>query len=331
VGWGYHVPNIVKHEGFELSAVVDPVEERLKEAREEHGARGHTDLASLLDSEALDLVVLASPTHLHLEQAVAAFEAGRDVFCDKPMAPSLRQADEMIAAAEAAGRKLMVYQPQRASQIVVSLGEVLDRGLIGPVYMIKAARSSYARRNDWQAFKKHGGGMLNNYGAHLIDALLHLSGSRARKLSCVMNRVASLGDADDVVKALIETENGVTLDVDINMASAQPLPAWHVLGKHGSVLFDPGVQGWKVCHYRPEELEGVSVDEGLAAPDRKYGSGERIPWQEVSFPVSDSVGVDYYTKCYEYFALDGEPYIPIAESRELMRVLQALRDDAGWS
>ena len=220
VGWQVHVPQVDAHEGFAFVAAVDPLEERRQEAVERYGAHGYGSYEEMLAQEALDLVVIASPTPYHAEQAIAAFERGCDVFCDKPVAPTLAETDRMIDAMRAHGRKLMVYQPHRARAETVALQAILAQGWIGPVYMIKIARTSYMRRNDWQAFRQYGGGMLNNYGAHYIDLLLHLSGSRATHVSCATRAVATLGDAEDVVKAVIETESGTILDLDINMASA---------------------------------------------------------------------------------------------------------------
>jgi len=196
--------------------------------------------------------------------------------------------------------------------------------------MIKLARSAYARRNDWQAFRKYGGGMLNNYGAHYIDQCLYISGSRAKRITCALRTIASLGDADDVVKAVIETENGIILDMDINMASAHPLPTWQVLGERGSLVLDEKHQTWQARFFRSEELADIGIQEGLAAEDRRYGSGETIPWREEVFPLSDFQPIDFYEKCYHYFALDSEPFVPIAETREVIRVLDACRKDAGW-
>ncbi len=68
----------------------------------------------------------------------------------------------------------------------------------------------------------------------------------------------------------------------------------------------------------------------LAAEARRYGSGETIPWQERVFPLSDFAPVDFYAKCYEYFAMGKEPFVPVAETREVMRVMDACRRDAGW-
>ena len=192
IGWQFHLPQIARHDGFDLAAVVDPLDERRQEADAEYRVPGYTDLQSCVEDMAVDLVVLASPTPMH-------------------------------AAAQRHERRLMIYQPERGSREVVCLQSILAQGLIGEVYLIKHTRTMYTRRNDWQAWRRFGGGMLNNIGAHLIDACLHVARAPAAKITCHLRTIASLGDADDVVKALIETENGVLLDIDINMASARPM------------------------------------------------------------------------------------------------------------
>ena len=129
-----------------------------------------------------------------------------------------------------------------------------------------------------------------------------------------------------MVKAVIETENGILLDIDINMACAHDMPPCQVFGKYGSAIESQRV--WKARYFRPEELEDVKVQEGLAALNRKYGSGENIPWREESFPLSDFQQLNYYDKCYEYYALDNPPFVPVSETREVMRVLHECRRDS---
>jgi scyllo-inositol 2-dehydrogenase (NADP+) len=330
IGWQFHAPQVAAHEGFAFVAAVDPLEERRQEAVERYGVRGYSTYEEMLAQEELDLVVIASPTPYHADQAIAAFERGCDVFCDKPMAPTLAEADRMIDAMHVFGRKLMVYQPHRARADTVALQAILAQGWIGPVYMIKAARTGYSRRNDWQAFRRYGGGMLNNYGAHHIDLLLHLSGSRAERVCCALRTVASLGDAEDVVKAVIETESGVILDLDINIAAAHAMRPWQVLGKRGSIVLDEDEVAWRVRFYREEALgQGVVHDE-LAAPERQYANvDETIPWEERTVPVAEVEAVDYYAQCYRYYALDEPPYVSIEETREVMRVLEMCRQSAG--
>lgn len=95
IGWQYHLPQIVKHEGFELAAVVDTNPERLREAEVAYGVRGYADAAEMLAKEAPELVVVASPTVFHRQHAMDALRAGAHVFLDKPMACSLSEAREI--------------------------------------------------------------------------------------------------------------------------------------------------------------------------------------------------------------------------------------------
>ena len=306
--------------------VVDPLAERRQEAAS-FAVPAYPELGPCLAAAKPDLVVLASPTPFHARQALAAFEQGCDVFCDKPLAAGLEEADEVIAAMGRLGRKLMVYQPHRARPEIVALRDILAQGLIGPVYMMKFARANYTRRNDWQAFVANGGGMLNNYGAHGVDLALYLAGRPARRVCAALRSIASLGDADDVVKAVIETEDGVVLDLDINMATAHPMPPYHIFGRFGSVVFDEAAEAWDVRYFDPDQLDAIELQQGLAAADRRYGSGEAIPWQRRRVEAGDYQPVDFYEECYRYFALDRTPFVPVEQTREVMRVLDWCRRD----
>lgn len=331
IGFLEHIPMINEHEGFELVAVVDPLPERLEEAYAKYGVPGYTDLTEMLDNEeALDLVVLASPTHLHADQAIAAMERGVDVFCDKPIAPNVEEADRMIEAMRRTGRKLMVYQPHRGTPEAAAARHILDSDLLGPIYMIKRAWSRYVRRNDWQALKKYGGGMLNNYGAHLIDQMLYLTQSKAAKIACHLRSIASLGDADDVVSALIELESGVICTLEINMASAHALPPWYIMGKRGTAVFDPEKQVFHLRYYIESELGELHLNTELASAGRRYDNLDRIPWREAQVAVADFPRLDFYDKVYEYFGKGEKPFVPIQETREVMRVIRECRKYAEW-
>lgn len=326
IGWDFHIPSIIKNAGFELAAVADPLKERTAEAAEKFKCLPFETLNEALEKVKPDLTVIASPTKFHTEQTIAAFRNGSDVFCDKPMAISYEEALSMEKAMREYGRKFMVYQPRRLNADFIMLKEILKEGLIGPVFMIKRAESNYERRNDWQAFRKNGGGMLNNYGAHYIDQTMNIAGSKAEKISCSLRVAASLGDAEDVVKAVIETKNGILIDVDINQAAAITLPEWYIFGKYGSMKWENGT--WHVRYYDPKAVKDIGTQDGLAAANRKYGNGEIIPWKKKEFSVSEIKVPDYYDKCYEYYAEGKAPLVDISETMEVMRILKSCREDA---
>ena len=94
----------------------------------------------------------------------------------------------------------------------------------------------------------------------------------------------------------------------------------------GSLVLDED-EVWQARYFLTEDLGDVALQEGFAAEARRYGSGEQIPWREESFPCSEVDPVDYYARCHGLFAEGGEPLVPLEESRELMRVLDACRRD----
>lgn len=332
IGWKFHIPHITSHEGFELCAILDPLQERVDEGVEKFSVKGYTDFSKLIGNEQLDLIVIASPTPFHADQTIAAMEKGIDVFLEKPMASSLEEADRMIEASKKLNRKLMVYQPHRIASETRALKYIIEKDIIGPVYMIKRSVSRYQRRNDWQTQRKFGGGMLNNYGAHYIDQLLHVTGSKASDISCHLRSIATLGDADDVVKALIVTDNNIILDLDINMASAQDLTPCIIFGERGTAVLgknENGDRAFSVKYYNNDDLKNLELKTELAAEDRSYGNNDEIPWRETQVLLSDFSSIDYYDRCYEYYAEDKEPYVPIEQTREVMRVIETCRK-IGW-
>jgi len=310
--------------------VADTSKERLQEAEGAYSIPGYTDYLQMYEKEKPDLSVIASPTPFHLEHAVQAMERGIDVFLDKPIAVDLKETDEIIKVMKKTGRKLMVYQPLRMAPEFMLLQDIIKRELIGQIYLIKSARTNYIRRNDWQAVKKHGGGVLNNYGAHQIDQLICLADSPVKRITCNLQKIASFGDADDVAKAIIETQNGIVLDLDINMAAAEKLTPWMVYGSRGSIALkeDAGKGFFHVRYFNEDGPGELSLQTELAANQRAYDNSDDLLWHEEKIPIPTAKPDGFYDKCYEYYALDKEPFVRISETREVMRIINECRKDA---
>lgn len=154
---------------FEVTAVSDPLEERRNEAVQELGCTAYADPEQLIHDDRIELVVVATPSHTHADLAVRALEAGKHVLVEKPMCMNVEEADRMIEAAEKNDRLLTAYQLRRLDPDYIRLKEIIDSGILGPLVLVKLARNSYRRRNDWQTLRKFGGGMLNNWGSHIVD------------------------------------------------------------------------------------------------------------------------------------------------------------------
>lgn len=327
IGFGFHAPAVLAHAGFMLAAVVDPVAERRAEATAKWGVPAYADVPEMLAAEKPDLVVVASPTRFHAEHVAAALAAGAHVLCDKPVATDVAEFDRMTAGASAL-RRFLAYQPYRVNAQVRSLKALLERGLLGPIHEIRRSRENFVRRADWQAFARHGGGLLNNYASHHLDEFLALlPGVRIDKVFCHTHRAVSLGDAEDVVKIVLVTGEGVALHLDTSQASAFSGPAWLVHGALGSARWDEDGQCWIVRHYDPAEAPDREASGELAAVGRSYG-GEALPWRETRVTASDHPAVDYYEAAHAHFTREAPPPVSVAESRALLALVERCRRGA---
>jgi len=328
IGFGFHAPAIAANPAFQLVGVADPLADRRAEAEAKWQARAFEAIEPMLAAVSPDLVVIASPTEFHAAHTVAAYARGAHVLCDKPVARSVAELDGMLAAAQAAGRRFLAYQPDRMRPEVRALKTLLADGRLGPVHLIKRARCNYDRRHDWQALRAHGGGMLNNYGAHGLDQLLWLTGAApVRSVYCQTRCAATAGDAEDVVKALLVTEQGCLLDLEISQAAALPGPPWQVCGAFGGAQWDDAARCWRLRYFRPEEAPPRALQSGLAAAGRLY-QDEQLPWREESFSAEPFPEPDYYEAAWRYFVRGEPPPVTPEESRLLLSLIERCRASA---
>jgi scyllo-inositol 2-dehydrogenase (NADP+) len=142
-------------------------------------ARVYTDVDSMLAGTRPDLVVITSPNHLHKPHALLALQAGAHVVIDKPMATSVADALQIIAAARTASRLLTVFQNRRWDSDFLTVRQLLEQGTLGDVQHFEARWDRYSPtvRARWREQQQAGGGVLNDLGPHLIDQALCLFGT----------------------------------------------------------------------------------------------------------------------------------------------------------
>ena len=131
VGYGAHVPAFSSIEGSRLVAVADADTGRLNKIAKKFGVKTYQGYAELVKDPEIQAVVVSVPTTLHAEVALAAIDAGKHVLCEMPLAASLKQADEIIAAAKRKGVYLMPSLTFRFSPPFVKVKELIDQGRLG--------------------------------------------------------------------------------------------------------------------------------------------------------------------------------------------------------
>lgn len=144
------------------------------------GAKFTTDYREVLADPEICAVFILTPDHLHEEHAVAALEAGKAVYLEKPLAITIEGCDRILRTAKATGTRLFVGHNMRYFPVVLKMKEVVDSGLIGEVqcawcrHFVNYGGDAYFR--DWHSEQKNTCGLLLQKGAHDIDVINWLFG-----------------------------------------------------------------------------------------------------------------------------------------------------------
>ena len=179
---GVHARSIAACEGVSLVGVADAFPESARRFAEMYGCRAFENVDALLASPDVDAVCILTPSGLHAPQAMLAMRAGKHVLIEKPVALTVRQADEVIAEAARCGVRAGVVSQHRFSPALVALKEAADAGRLGRIttadVIMKYYRSpEYYQSSRWRGtWAMDGGGALMNQGIHGVDTLLFVAG-----------------------------------------------------------------------------------------------------------------------------------------------------------
>ena len=328
IGWDFHVKQAVANPSFRVTAAVDPLAERRREAERLCGCRTFETLEEALDADLAELAVICTRSCDHAAHSIRALRAGCHVLVEKPAAAGAREFDRMNSIAVKAGRILTVHQSSRADKDPRFVRETIDSGVLGEVFWIRYSVLSFFRRNDWQQLRKYGGGYLNNNGVHAVDSLLRLADSPIHDVWGDLKHTVTAGDADDWLKIVLRTQRGRVLEIEQTYACAFPGPTWLVCGTAGSMTLSGAKATLKF--YDPRRARPIRIVD--AAPEgRKYGNTDVLPWEE---RVLDVEPKKPYPDFYESLAKSirrGTRLLVTPESvRATMAVLDAVRAASMW-
>ncbi|MFR5864065.1 MAG: Gfo/Idh/MocA family protein [Acutalibacteraceae bacterium] len=168
-------------ERFKVAAVVEPFDVRRERAASEYpGCDTYADYRALLERKDIDLVVNATPSHLHFPITKEFLSAGFNVLTEKPFVPTVAECDELTALAKEKGVHMLVFQQSRFANYFQKVKEIIAGGNLGRIAHISIQFNGFARRWDWQCCLDFNGGNLANTGPHPLDQALNLMDNTAR-------------------------------------------------------------------------------------------------------------------------------------------------------
>jgi len=246
-----------------ICGVYDIKEERMQAARDK-GLKTYPSLEALLSDPEIDIVLIATYNTTHAGLSMKALRAGKHVLCEKPVTVSSPELEEVMAVAKECGRVFGVDQNRRFNKDYVLLRRVLADGRIGTPYVIESrVEGSRGMPEGWRSTKALGGGMMLDWGVHLIDQVMDLCPEKVVNVFCKMYSV-HYPEVDDNFRLTMTFESGLTAHIEVSTNNYILHPRWYVLGEDGTLQIDD----WN-CEGRivtPKSAENTWVTE--IAPDR---------------------------------------------------------------
>ncbi len=304
-----------------LCGVYDINEKRLALA-EENGINTYPSLEALLSDTSVDVVTIAVPNDLHKPIAIAAMEAGKNVICEKPVTLSSADLTEIFEASERCGKLFTTHQNRRWDCDYLMMKELYASGKLGQVFGIESRyQGSRGIPGDWRGHKEFGGGMMLDWGVHLIDQMLGIvNDRRVESLYCRMDHITN-DEVDDGFKLDLYFEGGLTARIEVGTSHFLALPRFFMVGMSGSAI----INDWKdeckvICCDRWEEKDvkpvvtAAGLTKTMAPRDAKTTTESFIPR-----PKSDVH--DFYRNFCA--AVRGEAEMLITH-KQLMRVMKIM-------
>lgn len=242
-------PAIAQIDGADLVAVLSRDRSRGEEfARRHGGARVFTDYGQLLADADVDIVYVGSPNGQHADQVVAAAAAGKHVFCDKPLATSVADAQRAVEACRAAKVKLGINFQTRHHRFVTEVKQALADGRIGDVVIAEIEVSpGRSPLRGWRTDPGLAGlGSVNNLGVHAYDLLRYLLGQEVTEVTALFD-VGRREALETVALVLLRFDNGTLAYANANQAVPDYRADLVLYGTEGRITGDsvtrPGLDG----------------------------------------------------------------------------------------
>jgi predicted dehydrogenase len=270
-------------------------------ARELGAERACVDWRELVGDPEIQAVYIATPPHLHAEIAVAAAGAGKHVVCEKPMAPTVAEADAMIAACRKAGVRLSVAYYRHLYPAIARIREILSAGEIGTPLLVQLHAFEFfdlppdhPRRWLFEP-EISGGGALMDFGCHRIEVLLNLLGE-PEEVRGLTGSGFSGRAVEDTAVALLRFKQGALGTVTVSTVLEEPRDTLDIFGSKGS-------------------LHVPAVNHGRFTVRSAAGT------REEAYPCNENLHLPYLQAVTAALLAGDEPPVSGEQGREVTRVI----------
>ncbi len=261
----FHLPNAARSPQVKLRAVVDKEAQHARQVAAEFGAEmGTADFEGVLHDPAVDLVIITTPHNLHAPQTIAALEAGKAVFCEKPVGMTPAEVEQVVETVQRTGRFYAIGFNRRFAPTIIRARELLA-GRKGPLVLNYRVMGTFVPADHWIYDPVRGGGRIVGEMCHFFDLLCYLVDSPPLRLTAVGGTLSHPGSdlADNLVCTLTFADGSIASLVYGDLGERQfPKERLEVFAGEGVLVVDDFVA---------LQVEGFSRQRGMRLPRSDKG------------------------------------------------------------
>lgn len=318
---GHHVDHLLEMDPFDVVGILD-IRESQRELARRKGVHVYQKLKNVLEDEVVDVVLIATPNHLHKEIAVKAMRAGKNVICEKPATMNSKEMEEIIKVEKETGQLFVVNQNRRWDEDYLVIKKLYDEKAIGDIFNVECrVHGSRGIPGDWRQQKEFGGGMLLDWGVHLVDRVLLMINEKVHDVHCTFSHVRN-DEVDDGFKLTLTFESGKTAYLEVGTYNYINLPLWYVNGTRGSaVIRDWSMKGEVVLLETDDQTDAIPIAAGAGLTKTMAPRLDDGTVRHLSLPRIDSDINEFYLNVKG--AVEGKTEV-FVKNTEVLRVMQLL-------
>ena len=271
--------NLIKKAGMTPVAVAELSAERRRVATKDFpGIETYASVGSMLKKSNVDLVTLITPHNTHAKLAIQCLSSGRHVVCEKPLAITTAECDEMIGEAKKKNLMLSTFHNRHWDGSILTAMKLIRRQqMIGDVYRVEAHMGEYCKPEDWwRSSKSISGGILYDWGVHLLEWALQIIDSDIVEVSgfakngfwASQTKWKKDTNEDDAF-ATIRFKNGAWLNFGLSSLDSNPKPGQiEVTGTKGSYIMTG--DDYTLLQHRAGKKKIVTTGKNVADRTNKY-------------------------------------------------------------
>lgn len=307
---------------IKVKGMVD-IRPEMQEKAKKDGLQVFESAEALLADSEIDVVLVATTNDVHKKFIIQSLQAGKHVISEKPVALNSNELEEIIAVAKETEKIFTVHQNRRWDKDFLKIKKIVDDNILGTPYFIESkAPGARGSMYGWRGHKENGGGMLLDWGVHLIDQILYLVDSKVVSVDAHLINAYS-DQVDDNFKVFLRFENGLSSVIKMETNGCVSKPRWHMSCLDGTAIIQDWSLEGKMVQLKADSELGWS-DEIVyteAGPTRTMAPRPSYTTQELPLPEVTGEWAEFYYNFVDVLEGKAEQMVKPEEVLRVMKVI----------